>query len=473
MTFWTEIHWYEGVFLRPHHLQAAQRRSETLVRSSLDATRSFAWGAVELEIAPEPMENFTLRVDRCELRLKDGTWVRIPDNTEVPPLSFEDALEAGGGKVDIYFGVPQMQEVRANAVSLEAPEKVSGIPRFEPHPITRRDENTGENPQTLYVRRMRGKLFVAGDDMTGYEVVRLCRVKRTDRPGAVPELDEKGAGPLLAIQADAGLSSMISSLADQVEAKDEVLSREAHEHRMMFTDGVPANVEHLLRLNALNGARTQLRALLQSALLHPYDMFVALSRLIGEISVFHEDLVAQPIPAYDHDNPGETFDQLYRRLLVLLDALRPMAYVERPFARKKDERGRDGLEVELDRSWIDDNLDMYVGLHSDEHDVNELQQHIYGTLDMKLASPRRSPRIHNIAVRGLRLQIKAVPAGTLPRRAALHYYRVDKTIGPDRTDYWRECEQERGIRMSIREGQMAAMEKFKPALYVCLKAPAR
>ena len=33
MTFWTEIHWYEGMFLRPHHLQAAQRRLETLLRS--------------------------------------------------------------------------------------------------------------------------------------------------------------------------------------------------------------------------------------------------------------------------------------------------------------------------------------------------------------------------------------------------------------------------------------------------------
>ena len=39
MTFWTEIHWHEGMFLRPHHLQAAQRRMETVVRTSMDAAR--------------------------------------------------------------------------------------------------------------------------------------------------------------------------------------------------------------------------------------------------------------------------------------------------------------------------------------------------------------------------------------------------------------------------------------------------
>ena len=166
------------------------------------------------------------------------------------------------------------------------------------------------------------------------------------------------------------------------------------------------------------------------------------------------------LPIYNHDRPGETFDQLRNRIVILLEAMRPVAYAERPFTRKKDTEGREGLEVELDRKWIDENLELFVALTSEEMDVNELERYVYGTLDMKLASPQRSPRIHNIAVRGLRLQIKSVPAGTLPRRQGLHYFKVDKTIGPDRTDYWKECEQERGIRMSIRGGQMAAMEKF-------------
>jgi type VI secretion system protein ImpJ len=473
MTFWTEIHWHEGMFLRPHHLQAAQRRAETLLSTTLEAACPFAWGFLEREIATGPLENGTLRLDRCVARLKDGTWVRVPENTEVPPANFAAALDASGGGVEIFLGVPQMQEVRPNAVSLEAPETTSGAPRYEPHPVTRRDENTGENPQTLYVRRMRGRLFVGDEDRTGYEVLRLCRVKRTDRPGATPELDELGTGPLLAVQADAGLSLLVRSLADQVEAKDEVLAREAREHRMAFTDGVAGNLEHLLKLHALNAGRTELRALQQSPLLHPYAVFTALCRLIGQLSVFHDDLVSGELPTYDHDQPGESLERARRRLLVLLDALRPLAYAERAFARKRDAGGRDGLEVELDRSWIDENLEMYVGLLAPDKDINELHQEIYGKLDMKLASPQRSGRIHNIAVRGLRLQVKSVPAGTLPRRPGLHYFRVDKTIGPDRTDYWRECEQERGIRMSIREGQIAAMEQFRPTLYVCLKERGR
>ncbi len=238
---------------------------------------------------------------------------------------------------------------------------------------------------------------------------------------------------------------------------------------MLFTDGVAANTEHLLKLHELNEVRAHLKALVQSPLLHPYDVFVVLARLVGQLSVFHDDLVPGDIPAYDHDRPGLAFGAVHKRIVLLLEAMRPMAYIERRFARKKDARGQDGLEVEIDRRWIDDNLEMYIGLHSDEMDINEVERHVYSRLNLKLASPSRAPRIANIAVRGLRLEIKSVPAGTLPRRQALHYFRVNKTMGPDRTDYWRECEQERGIRVSTQEGRLADFDKLQPTLYVILK----
>jgi len=445
---------------------------ETVVASGFDALRPFSWGFVTLQVAEEPLENFTLRLDSCSARMKDGTWVQIPTNTRVEPFNFQEQLEgAEGGQIDIYLGIPQMQEVRPNSVSLERPDEVDGTPRFEPHPIMRRDENSGKNPQMVYIRRIRGRLFVEGEDMTGYEVLRVGRVRRSDRPGALPELDTLGAGPLLAVQANAGISSLIRSLTDQIEAKDEILAKEAREHRMMFTDGVAANTEHLLKVHVLNEVRAQMKALMQCPLLHPYDVFVLAARLVGHLSIFHDELVPGALPLYDHDRPGETLEPLRKRIVFLLDALRPVAYVERKFARKPDARGKDGLEAELDRSWIDQSLEMFVALESDEMDINELEKFLYNKLNMKLASPSRAPRIANIAVRGLRLEIKSVPPGTLPRRQALHYFKINKTMGADRTDYWLECEQERGIRVSIQEGQLAALEQFKPALFVILKGP--
>jgi type VI secretion system protein ImpJ len=470
MALWTEPHWSEGMFLRPHHLQTDRQWVQTTTAAGFDALRPFAWGFTELRIAPEPLEKLTLRLDGAIVRMRDGTWVRVPDNTDVAPLNFEKALnEAEGGSLTVFLGIPRRQEVRANSVALEQPELTDGNPRFEPHPLMRRDENTGKNPQMVYVRRIRGRLFTPSEDMTEFETVPVCALRRSDRPGAVPELETLGAGPVLTIRAHAGLSSVITSLADQVEAKNEVLAREAREQRMMFTDGVAANSEHLLKVHVLNETRAHLRALLQAPVLHPYDVFVVLARLVGHLSVFHEELVPGALPVYDHDRPGPAFEALRRRIVVLLDAMRPMAYVERRFERKKDDRGREGLAIELDRSWIDQNLEMYVGLTAPEMDTQELERFIRARLNMKLASPTRAPRIHNIAVQGLRMETRAVPAGTLPRRDGLHYFRINKTIGSDQTDYWRECEQERGIRVSIQEGQLESFEAFRPTLYVILR----
>jgi type VI secretion system protein ImpJ len=466
MALWPEVHWSEGMFLRPHHLQSAQRRIETLLSADFGASRSHGWGFQLLQVAKEPLENNTLRLDQCAIRMPDGTWVSIPDNTEVEPLNIEGALEANNGQIDVLFGVPQLQQVRPNTVPLEEPGNVTGSPRFEPRPLKVRDENTGENAQTIYVRRIRGKLFVAGEDTTGYETVRVGTVQRSDRPGAVPEMAELGAGPLLSIQADVGLSSVMTALAEQVDAKNEVMAGEAREHYMTFTDGVASNMEHLFKLHVLNGIAARTRALLQGTSLHPYDVFVALCETVGNLSIFSEELIPGVLPAYDHNRPGAALGELRNRISLLLEAIRPHNYVARQFARAADAENREGLELELDRAWIDNNLEMFIALSSDEMDIQQLEQFVYGRMNLKLASPQRAPKIYSTAVRGLRLQVRSVPAGTLPRRQGLYYFKIDKALGPDRVDYWRECESERGIRISIQEGQLAHFEQLQPTLYV-------
>ena len=148
MSFWTEIHWSEGMFLRPHHLQVAQRWMETVVDAGLDSARSFAWGFLKLEVAQEPLENSTLRLDSCSARMKDGTWVQIPENTQVDPLNFQKALESNSGAVTVYFGIPEMQEVRSNSVSLENPEATNGTPRARALPASACHSRRSPNPST-------------------------------------------------------------------------------------------------------------------------------------------------------------------------------------------------------------------------------------------------------------------------------------------------------------------------------------
>lgn len=111
---------------------------------------------------------------------------------------------------------------------------------------------------------------------------------------------------------------------------------------------------------------------------------------------------------------------------------------------------------------------MYIALESADFSSSEkLLDHIYSTYQMTLGSPSRTPKLYVQAVRGLRLEPREVRPGTLPKLTGLHYYWIDKsTQSGYREDHWKECEKERGIWLITREGQRAAMENFKPTLYV-------
>lgn len=469
MSFWSAVHWHEGMLMRPHHLQAERRSLETLLFQQLRVTRPFAWGVLEMKVSEPALENFIFRLDECRLMLKDGTWVCIPDNASVAELNIQKELESAAS-VEVLFGIPSYNEARANAISLTNPQMTRDNPRFDSKPHDLRDENTGENRQQLRLRRLRGRLFTNADEAIGYDTIRLGAVRRSDKVGAIPEFVPELVGPALAIQGVPALNRLFAVLVDQIEGKGDVLAAEALESRMGFGDGVSSNVEHLMKVHTVNCVRTRLRALSAAPLLHPYDAFVELMTVAGWLSIFDSTTIKPDVvPIYDHDQPGVALSAARDRIVFLLDSLRPVNYALAPFARSKNADGREDLAVELKPSWLADQCDMYIALESGEFDSSEaLLKHIYSKFDMKLASPRRAPRLDTQGIRGLTLRVKTVRPGTLPRRSGLHYFWIDRTTtsGVAAVDYWRECENERGIWLTTREGQREEIEKFRPSLYV-------
>ncbi|MGE0481679.1 MAG: type VI secretion system baseplate subunit TssK [Phycisphaerae bacterium] len=471
MASWRPLHWYEGMFLRPHHFQYERRYVETVLRQQFELARPFAWGAVELNVSSDALANCILRLDECLLRLKDGTWARIPDNTAVEPLNFQLALDAERGPLDLLFGVPVYEAVRPNAISVTQPQSIDGNPRFDPIPGHLRDENTGDNEQRTLMRRLRGRLFHGREDTTGYDVIRIGAVRRSDKPGAPPEFDPDLIGPQLAVQANAELTRVFNRVLDQIDANGKTLAGEALETQMSFGDGVSANTEHLMKLHILNGIRTRLRGLCSRPALHPHDLYIEFAAVAGDLSIFDSTLLEpEPVPAYDHDYPARALFLLRDRIETLLETLKPKLYARVPFTRTTNAEGREGLAVELRPSWIVDQCEMYITLESNEFELaDKLLNHVYSRFDMKLASPTLAPKLDAVAVFGLKLEARAPRAGTLPRRPGVHYYWIDKQRGSGYEDYWLSCEQERGIWLTVREGQRAELEEFKPALVVLLK----
>src|SRR5258708_4026379 len=113
-----EIHWHEGLFLQPHHLQRMQRA----VHDSLCAERKLAWaypyGIIEARLSRDDLENMRIRFERLRAIMPSGQIINYPDNAELPSLDVKQALARSVAGFKVFLGIPLWQNARANSAGL-------------------------------------------------------------------------------------------------------------------------------------------------------------------------------------------------------------------------------------------------------------------------------------------------------------------------------------------------------------------
>ena len=86
------VHWHEGMFLRPHHFQAADRYTARVLAQNIGMVRSHVWGLAHCVIDPEALGGFRLVVRGLDARFRDGTTISLPDDGPLPDLDLKPAF---------------------------------------------------------------------------------------------------------------------------------------------------------------------------------------------------------------------------------------------------------------------------------------------------------------------------------------------------------------------------------------------
>ena len=82
------VHWYEGMFLKPQHFQAADRYDFERVREAEDWLVPHNYGFRLLDIDEAAVGNYRLVLRQCQARFKDGTILTVePDDGEAKVAS--------------------------------------------------------------------------------------------------------------------------------------------------------------------------------------------------------------------------------------------------------------------------------------------------------------------------------------------------------------------------------------------------
>jgi type VI secretion system protein ImpJ len=413
------VHWHEGMFLRPHHFQAAYRHALMLNQQSEKWDLHFNWGLRDIDLDREALANYRFVVRSVKIRLRDGTLVALPEDGDPPTMDLKPALEQGNSLL-IYLGVPNLNLRRANAAA--AGERADGV-RYLVDTQSLEDENTGVNPQSLEVRCLNVKLLLSGQDHAGYQVLPLARVEKAPTADATPRLDVNYIPPLLACDAWQPLQAgILQSLYDRIGKKIELLANQVLSRGISLDSLSPGDPMILAQLRELNEAYTVLGLLAFTPGLHPLRVYLELCRMVGQLAVFGARRRPPDLPRYDHDDLAGCFYRVKQYLDALLDELVEPEYKERPFIGA-------GLrmQVALEPAWMESVWEMFIGVQSPldtETCIRLLTRP--GQLDMKIGSSQRVDEIFRLGQAGLKFTHAPRPPRSLPALTGLIYFQVSR-----------------------------------------------
>jgi type VI secretion system protein ImpJ len=427
-----QIHWHEGLFLQPHHLQTMQRDlAETSARE-----RRLSWpypyGLIDLRISTDALENMLVRIDRLRAIMPSGLEIDVPGNADIPALDIKRVFQASSGSFTVSLAVPLGQAQRANTVEPTPAQGGGGAAHravaeearikrlYRVAEITRPDENTGENPQPVIVRRYNARLVVEGDDTSDMEVLPLVRIIHAAQESTVPRPDPSFVPPCLVIGGSPTLRNLLRDLGAAVEA-----SRKELVNQMTRGGFVPENLRgpqlmQLLRLRTLNKFAARLPVLVAGGTtgggsITPYQAYLELRELQGELAALSPDRDPFEAPRYDHDNPGVVFEELDRRIRPLLRGDIQKKFLQVPFTRQ------DGV---LAATLTDEHLTQpngyFIGIRT-KMDPTQLGKLVEDQDRFKLM-PRSMIKLN---IYGIKLVEERHPPMEMPSSIDLHYFRVD------------------------------------------------
>lgn len=446
------VHWSEGMFLRPHHMQAADRYWAETLQNSEHWDHEYNYGVRTIEISDEAIGNYQFQVNVCHARLRDGTQIVIdagqePDRVELkeafdrlrmPVADLEEAF-ANESTVTVYLAVPKLRMGRANVGT----EANSDRHRYVELIRAVQDENAGGNDQEVQLRALNARLLLSTQDTSGYEVLPIARVQRASEEEATPRLDLSYIPPVLAVDAWPTLGrDIVRAIYDIIGNKIEVLSEQVINRGIRFESQEPGDLDRLLMLSQLNAASAALAVLAFGRGVHPFVAYTELCRIVGQLSIFGPERRPPNIPRYDHDDLGGIFYYIKSKIEALIGAVRDYEYEQRFFVGVGL-----GMQVSLDPKWLSSDWQWYIGVSKGdltEKDCRELLSSKH--LDWKLGSANKVEILFKTRAQGLQLVPVERPPRPLPTGRNWIYYSVSRQGAA-----WKDVQETQTLAMRLKD----------------------
>lgn len=457
------VHWYEGLFLQPHHLQATDRRWTETVHLAQRWDSPYHYGLHAIELSKDALANFQFQVHRVQARMRDGTLVDVGAGQELDRVDVKDAVSSltnamadieqafeKESVIRVFIGVPKLSLGRANVAAAD-----TSVPtRYTEAKLQAADESRGGNEQEVRLLNLNVRLLLSTQDLSGYEILPIAQIRRASAGEARPQLDEDYIPPVLSIDAWPELGrDIVRGVYDMIGEKIDVLSQQVVSRGIGLDSRDPGDSERLLMLWSLNAVYGTLGVAAFAQGIHPLMAYTTLCQIVGELSIFGEGRRIQPLPPYDHEDLARIFKEATGRIKQLLNSVRAYEYEQRYFTGVGM-----GMQVSLEPKWFNSDWDWYVGINKGDLTLQECRELLSpGQLDWKLGSSRQVEILFRQRAEGLQLIPLDRPVRALPVRPDWIYYEVPRRDAPA----WRDVQETQTLAMRLKDSLIVNQDRLQ------------
>lgn len=418
MRFEEDIHWAEGLFLQPHHLQRMQRSEKLRRQCERQFYLPYTWGLVDFEYDPDALANHRIVIKRLCAIMPSGEEVSMPGNCVIPPLELAPHLKNADGEIIVCLALPRWSEHDAN---LAEEDEGTSRRQFAIHENTMRDENSGDNEITVACHRLNVRLTVNPRDNTDLEVLPLMRLHLLCQEASEPalEFDREYMPPFVVLSGDCPLQSRCAELGIQMRQRRNKILHDLTQGGVNTENLTCANLLAMLQLRSLNRATDRLETLLGAGRLTPFALYLELKMILGELSALQPLREYGAVGEYDHMDCAPQFAALFTAVRSLIMANGVSSYIRLEFADTADHRGR-LLKLKDEHLLMADEYYLAVRCSGDSR---RIVSSIESGDNFKIVNPRSSAS----RIRGVKLTEMRYPPRFLPALPDAVWFKLERS----------------------------------------------
>jgi Uncharacterized protein conserved in bacteria len=363
------------------------------------------------------LENKRVRFDKLRAIMPSGLEVNYPAAAELPSLDIAQAFSKGAGSFTVSLGVPLWQESRANTVPVthDADTRVKLLYRIGE--IECHDENTGENPKPVQVRKINSRLMFEHEDASDMEVLPLLRIVRaTGEDVGLPKEDSEFVPPCMLLSGSPVLREMVRDLVSQVEASRKELVVQVTRGGFSIDTMRGVQFEQVMRLRTLNRYSARLPSIIAAPIATPFSVYLELRELLAELAAMHPDRDEFESAPYRHDNQFLCFRELANKIRSFLRGAVAPSFLKLAF---KDVGGV--LTANFSPEHFTQPNAYFLGIKT-KLDPTAVARYVEDGDKFKLMPQSLATR----AIRGIELKEERHAPLELPAAADLHYFRLER-----------------------------------------------